>query len=514
MLEPACATWWAAFQRELADASRIQHPSHLTLLDAGVREGRPFLAYEPAFGILLTDADLEPEGLPVGVAAALADSLLDGVAYAQDQGVALGPVGPERILATFDGRFLWMDAGLATTGPAQRAESQRARRVAPESSARRLDPAAERYAVGRLLSALGPTPSPQSGEDVDAWFRALGSLLHSDGAERDLDACRASMRALADAERGSSYVRERHRRVAVRLTAALQRDEIDLSTDLPALSSQTHRGSGRVAGSPAGTSLLGFALERRVPSASPVPLHAAVRGGQSYWLRARTGEIAEGPEPDAAFAREARLAQALSHPGLPALAEPPSPETLLYTREPSVSFAEWLQERPAVTGAWRAPVTSLVDLLEALHREGYVAANVQPAALFVSRRGSALLVDRGFITRPDHLDPWLHENLHALAPEYFGERRHDEASDRFAFGALLYQIFTGTRPFRGLAPQDVVRAMERGPPRPVRSLNATVPRDVADLIDALLDPEPEARPSLRTVRGVVARRSEARAVRA
>lgn len=504
MLDPAAAPWWARFRSELPAASRVQHPSHLTLVDAGDRDGRPFLAYEPAFGIVLSDVDEEPGGLPAGVAAAVALSLLDGAVYAHGRDIALGVVGPERVLATFDGRFLWMDAGLTTTAPSRPSGAQRSRSAAPESNCgARSGPAADLYAVGRLLSSIGPVPGAAESPDVGAWFAALGLLLDSDPAARDVAAARERLLPWADLDRASRYIRDRHRRVAARLAAALERDELDLSTDLPSASQRAHRGSGLVAGTSGSARLLGHAIERRVASASPLPLYATSRDGGAFWLRTRAGARPEDRSGEGAFAREAELAQTLVCAGLPVAADAPTSEAITYVRTPGVALAEWLHGRPGGDEGWRRLASSLVELLEALHSGGWVAANLQPSAIHVAPDGSATLIDRGFIARPDALDPWLQDNLHALAPEYFSERRHDDASDRFALGGLLYQALTGTRPFRGLSPRDFIEAMERGRPRPVRSLVGSVDRAVAEIIDALLDPEPEARPSLRRVRDVV-----------
>jgi len=64
-------------------------------------------------------------------------------------------------------------------------------------------------------------------------------------------------------------------------------------------------------------------------------------------------------------------------------------------------------------------------------------------------------------------------------------------------------MITGTPPYRGLAPEDLTKAMERGRARPVRSLAPSLAPEAAALVDALLEPEPEARPPLRSVRRVL-----------
>jgi len=139
-----------------------------------------------------------------------------------------------------------------------------------------------------------------------------------------------------------------------------------------------------------------------------------------------------------------------------------------------------------------------------LHDQGLVAGNLQPSTVWMTTAGTPQLIDRGFITPPNRPDPWSEANLHGGAPELFHQRRYDAASDRFALGVLMYMLWTGTRPYRGLTPSDQLEAMERGRPRPLKSLVSDVSCEVADLVDALLDPEPAARPSLERVARVVA----------
>lgn len=494
ILDPKPETWWATFRRELADASRVLHPSHLTLLDAGDRAGRPFLTYEPAFGLTLADA--APEGgLPGGVAAAMALQLLDGLSHAHAAQIAMGPLGAERVLASFDGRFLWVDAGLASTSPAL--PGGRAA-VAPESSgAGRGGRAADLYALGRILSAAGPALDPRQSDATADWFAALAPLLASHPRERSVERARAQLERLADADGASRFLRDRHRRVSARLSAALERDELDLSTDLPPVRLQATRGIGPLAGSLEATTVGAYTLEQRLSIASPLGLYRAHRDGVACWLRLGPDDDA-GPSKHDAFRRESQLAKTLSHAGLPA-AQDVGPRHIAYERRPGRPLSDWIQGRAEAPLSRRRVVARLAELLEVLHDRGLVAGNLQATAVFVLDDKGVQLVDRGFITSPNALDPWLEDNPHALAPEYFSSRRHDFASDRFALGVLMYQLWTGTRPYRGLTRDEIAEALERGRPRPLRSLVSTVDPAIADLVDALLDPEPEARPSLARI---------------
>jgi len=240
----------------------------------------------------------------------------------------------------------------------------------------------------------------------------------------------------------------------------------------------------------------------RVPSASPIPLYVAFTATRPCWLRHHPASPGDWPARDASFHRERQLAAVLSHPALPRPLEE-GPAHIAYARPHCRPLLARLRDDGENPLAWSAIALQLTDLLEHLHDRGLVAANIQPASLGVDDSGSVLLVDRSFVAHPDALDPWLKDNLHALAPEFLVGGTYGAASDRFALGALLYAMITGTPPYRGLAPEDLTKAMERGRARPVRSLAPSLAPEAAALVDALLEPEPEARPPLRSVRRVL-----------
>ena len=82
----------------------------------------------------------------------------------------------------------------------------------------------------------------------------------------------------------------------------------------------------------------------------------------------------------------------------------------------------------------------------------------------------------------------------AAAPELVMGERADARADIFALGVLLYELLTARSPFVGPSFLETVRRVATLRQPPVRQINPRVPSDLSDLVDALLEKDPERRP--------------------
>ena len=143
------------------------------------------------------------------------------------------------------------------------------------------------------------------------------------------------------------------------------------------------------------------------------------------------------------------------------------------------------------------------DAIDAAHKNNIVHGDLKPSNLFLAEAANASppclkVVDFGLarLAHPDNdgrkLDPGIRGTPAYMAPELLRGEEATAASDRFALGALAYELLTGRVPFgHGLA--DVVTNVQKQPSAP-SSLNPALPVEIDASLVALLSPTPADRP--------------------
>lgn len=142
----------------------------------------------------------------------------------------------------------------------------------------------------------------------------------------------------------------------------------------------------------------------------------------------------------------------------------------------------------------RKIIASTAAALHHLHERGIMYCNVQAQALWLTREGSGRLIDFSMaapIGGP--LNALLPSNIFALSPEFLRGKEYGPASDQFALGALLYELLTQTRPFRGLDTEMIVAAIRDKDPLPPHTIDSKVDRLLSDVAMRALDKDPGRR---------------------
>ncbi|HVT44500.1 MAG TPA: serine/threonine-protein kinase [Thermoanaerobaculia bacterium] len=129
----------------------------------------------------------------------------------------------------------------------------------------------------------------------------------------------------------------------------------------------------------------------------------------------------------------------------------------------------------------------------AAHEKGIVHRDLKPANVMIDGRGRARVTDFGLAVAEERVSDRSGTPAY-MAPEQLEGAPASVASDVYALGLVLYEIFTGRRAFESTSMHDLLmRQQAVDLPRP-SSVTRDVPAAVESLILRCLEPDPQARP--------------------
>ena len=99
--------------REAKTVSKLQHPNIIPVYDVGENRGKPYLVFEYVEGISLRDLIKKEGQIVVHRAVTLMRQILDGMAYAHQQGVVHRDMSPANILISKNDMPRIMDFGIS-----------------------------------------------------------------------------------------------------------------------------------------------------------------------------------------------------------------------------------------------------------------------------------------------------------------------------------------------------------------------------------------------------------------
>jgi serine/threonine protein kinase/Flp pilus assembly protein TadD len=135
--------------------------------------------------------------------------------------------------------------------------------------------------------------------------------------------------------------------------------------------------------------------------------------------------------------------------------------------------------------------------LKAAHKENLVHRDLKPENLRLTPEGELKILDFGLAktVSSDTVDDQgnIEGTLYYLSPEQVSGDPITAASDLFSFGTILYEMFTGSRPFEGSYPAAVIYSILHEDPAPPRELSPQLPEWIEQIIMRLLAKKPSAR---------------------
>src|SRR5690348_11258832 len=216
------------------------------------------------------------------------------------------------------------------------------------------------------------------------------------------------------------------------------------------------------------------------------------------------------------FMQEARAASGLNHPNIITIHEISSENgthfiVMEYVRGKTLD--QLIPRRGMrLNEALRIGIP-IADALAAAHAAGIIHRDLKPSNIMITEQGAVKLLDFGLakLVKPlvnlDGEEPrasFAESKLQTqegvvlgttsyMSPEQVEAKPLDARSDIFSFGAVLYEMITGQRAFRGESRISTLSAILRDEPKPPTSLRDGLPHDLEKIIARCLRKDPNHR---------------------
>ena len=223
--------------------------------------------------------------------------------------------------------------------------------------------------------------------------------------------------------------------------------------------------------------------------------------GQSVALKFLPEEASRNQRLLERFHGEVRVARMVSHPNVCRVYDIGEVEGMPFI---SMEYVDGEDLASLLTRIGRLPADKAVETarklcsgLAAAHDRGVIHRDLKPQNIMMNKRGEVVIMDFGLAAIASELTgaEARHGTPAYMSPEQLKGAGVTARSDIYALGLVLYELFTGKRPYDAKSMQQLLDLQEAAQLTSMTSVAADIDVAVENIIRRCLDPDPARRPA-------------------